>query len=327
MNTFGIDAKANFYTEVADIQQLKQVFQDEKWTGMSKLILGGGSNVLFTDDYQGLVVRMAIEGAQVIHEDEEAILVKVGAGHNWHQFVLYAIGMGFGGVENLSFIPGTVGAAPMQNIGAYGVEVESVFHALEALNIESGDMESFSREECNFGYRQSIFKNTHKGRYVITHVTFKLTKNHVLNTSYGAIQQTLEESGITAPTIKDVSEAVIKIRSSKLPNPDEIGNAGSFFKNPVIESQAFQLLKSSYEQIPNYPAEGQKYKVPAAWLIEQAGWKGKRRGDIGVHDKQALVLVNHGNGMGKDLVALSSDIQTSVKAKFGVLLEPEVNII
>ncbi len=325
LNTFGLSVLAKSYVEVFDIQQFKLLLNNSKDANV--MILGGGSNILLTKDYDGLVIKNTIKGIEILDVNDDDVTIKVGAGEVWHEFVLYCIENGFGGVENLSLIPGTVGAAPMQNIGAYGVEIKDVFHSLEALNLETLEVEIFDNNDCKFGYRQSIFKNTHKGKYAIVNVTFQLSKKPMLNTSYGAIQEVLSSNDISAPTIKDVSDAVISIRQSKLPNPDEIGNAGSFFKNPAISVDKFNLLKASFTNIPSYELPNEGVKVPAGWLIESCGWKGKRIGDIGVHDKQALVLVNHGNGHGIDLYRLAKDIQQSVKDKFGIELEMEVNVL
>jgi UDP-N-acetylmuramate dehydrogenase len=326
-NTFGIEAEAQYFTEVNNVEELLSVLKDEQFVSIPKMILGGGSNVLFTQDFEGLVIRNTITGINMISEDADAVLLKVGAGENWHEFVLYAIDQGLGGIENLSLIPGTVGAAPMQNIGAYGVEVKDVFVSLEAINKETLEIEIFNVEDCKFGYRQSVFKNVFKDKYIITSVSFRLTKKYTLNTSYGAIEETLSDEGVSNPTIRDVSNAVIKIRQSKLPDPKEIGNAGSFFKNPVIDSLDHEGLKAEFPDIPGYELPGDEVKVPAAWLIQNCGWRGKRLGAIGVHENQALVLVNYGGGKGADLKKLAQDIQQSVADKFGIELEMEVNVI
>lgn len=326
-NTFGIETKAQYFTEVNNVEELMSVLRDEQFASIPTMILGGGSNLLFTQDFQGLVIKNNITGINKVSEDEHAVLLKVGAGENWHEFVLYAIDQSLGGIENLSLIPGTVGAAPMQNIGAYGVEIKDVFESLEAVNKETLEIEIFDVEDCKFGYRQSVFKNVLKDKYIITSVSFRLTKQHTLNTSYGAIEETLSDEGVSDPTIREVSNAVIKIRQSKLPDPKEIGNAGSFFKNPVISSIAHEGLKAEFPDIPGYELPGDEVKVPAAWLIQNCGWKGKRLGDIGVHKNQALVLVNYGGGKGADLKQLAQDIQQSVADKFGIELEMEVNVI
>lgn len=326
-NTFGLDVVSKNFIEVSDSQELKFILHEISLKKEPLLILGGGSNILFTKNFDGIVLKNGILGLEVVKENDDFVEVKVGAGEQWHGFVLWCIKQGYGGVENLSLIPGTVGAAPMQNIGAYGVEIKDVFVSLEALNLETLEFEIFNNSDCQFGYRQSVFKNIKKDKYIITDVTFKLSKNPVLNTSYGAIKDVLDEHGVTNPSIKTVSDAVIEIRSSKLPDPSKIGNAGSFFKNPVITQSVFEKLKNNYHDIPSYLLQDGLVKLPAAWLIEHCGWKGKRRGEIGVHDKQALVLVNHGNGHGSDIYQLAIDIQASVKNKFGIELEMEVNVV
>jgi len=326
-NTFGITVNANYFIEINNTAELISVLKDEQYRSLPKLILGGGSNVLFTSDYPGLVIKNSILGIEIIADDDDSIMLKVGGGEIWHQLVVYAVGKGYGGIENLSLIPGTVGAAPMQNIGAYGVEVKDVFVSLEALNKESLKIEKFRLEDCKFGYRQSVFKNDLKDKYVITSVTIKLSKHPTLNTSYGAIEATLNSEGVLEPTIKEVSDAVIKIRKSKLPDPAEIGNAGSFFKNPTISEIDYEGLKAEFADIPGYEQPNHEVKVPAGWLIENCGWKGKTYGEIGVHKNQALVLVNYGNGNGFDLKNLAMEIQQSVSKKFGIELEMEVNVI
>lgn len=327
-NTFGIDAKADFFTTVKSTAEIQALIRSDFFRREKVLILGGGSNILLTDNFPGIVVKIDVKGKEVIKEDEEYVWLKVGAGENWHQVVLYCIENNFGGIENLSLIPGTTGAAPMQNIGAYGVEVKDVFTYLEAVNVQNGYVEIFDHKASKFGYRESIFKNIAKNNYVITQVVFRLTKkNHKLNIEYGAINSVLEEKGINNPTIKDVSDAVIKIRQSKLPDPAKTGNAGSFFKNPVVHKEVYDHLKTLYPKIPHYPVDINEVKIPAAWLIEQCGWKGERRDNIGVHELHTLVLVNLGGGKGKNLVQLSQDIQESVKQKFGIELQPEVNLV
>ncbi|MEQ6119744.1 UDP-N-acetylmuramate dehydrogenase [Reichenbachiella sp. MALMAid0571] len=326
-NTFGIAVNASYFIEIHNVGELISILKDEQHKALPKLILGGGSNVLFTSDYQGLVIKNSIHGIERITEDNDSVVLKAGAGEVWHQLVLYAVDNGYGGIENLSLIPGTVGAAPMQNIGAYGVEIKDVFESLEALNKETFEIETFGLEDCQFGYRQSVFKLGLKGKYVITSVSLKLSKKPVLNTSYGAIEETLTSAGIATPTIKDVSQAVIKIRQSKLPDPVEIGNAGSFFKNPTIGAIDYEGLKAEFPEIPGYELPNNEVKVPAAWLIQSCGWKGKTTGEIGVHKNQALVLVNYGNGKGLDLKNLAVEIQQSVAEKFGIELEMEVNVI
>lgn len=325
-NTFGIEAIAPFFCKIKSVEELQAIFRNEKWKKMPLLILGGGSNVLFTKDPEGLVVLNDIGGIEVMEENDENVLLKVGAGLNWHELVLYTISQGWGGLENLSLIPGTTGAAPMQNIGAYGVEIKDTFRELEAVNRADGSLRRFTHPECQFGYRSSVFKTTEKDKYVIATVTFDLKKQPQFNTTYGAIQETLQLQGITEPSLKAVSNAVIHIRQSKLPDPKVIGNAGSFFKNPVISEGQFADLQQAYPSIPSYP-QTDGIKIPAGWLIEQAGWKGYKRGKVGVHNKQALVLVNHGGAKGADLQKLAEDIQASIKEKFGIELETEVNFV
>ncbi|SNT26855.1 UDP-N-acetylmuramate dehydrogenase [Ekhidna lutea] len=326
-NTFGLDENAGFLAIVDSIEDLDEIFQTGRFRAQKKMILGGGSNVLFTRGFTGLIAKNEIRGIQVLNETEEDVLVSVGGGENWHQFVLWCVEKGYGGVENLSLIPGTVGAAPMQNIGAYGVELKEVFHSLEAYEIKTGKTISFFKEDCKFGYRFSIFKGELRDEFVITKVFFKLFKKPKFNISYGAIKETLEEMGVQELTLKNVSQAVINIRQSKLPDPMDIGNAGSFFKNPIIEKLHFEALEAQFPDIKSYPINAESIKIPAGWLIEKAGWKGFKNGEVGVHDRQALVLVNHGSGRGKDLYKLSKDIQKSIHNQFGIELEREVNVI
>jgi UDP-N-acetylmuramate dehydrogenase len=326
-NTFGIDATAKFFVEVSSIEQLQATLQNPEYQGIERLILGGGSNLLLTKDFDGIVIKIAIKGIEKFKEDDENIWLKVGAGEVWHDLVMYCVSHNYAGVENLSLIPGTVGAAPMQNIGAYGIEIKEVFESLEAIEIKTGKSRIFTKDECQFGYRESIFKHAVKGEYVIVNVSFKLSKTPVYHVEYGAIKDTLAVMGINQLSIKAISDAVISIRQSKLPDPAEIGNAGSFFKNPEIPKAQFDLLKEQFPTIPSYPVNEITVKVPAGWLIEQAGWKGQRFGNIGVHAKQALVLVNFGGGKGNDIKELSQKIQDSIKEKFGIQLSAEVNFI
>ena len=323
-NTFGIDVKARQFVDIISIDELKEIIKKEN----EFFLLGGGSNLLLTDDIQKTVIHINTKGIEVIRETNDHVYVKVHAGENWHHFVLWCIEHNYGGVENLSLIPGNVGTAPIQNIGAYGVELKDVMHSLEALEIESVVAKIFSNKECEFGYRNSVFKNKLKGKYVITSVTFELTKNtHKLNSSYGAIRTELDKNKIKNPTIKDISDAVITIRQSKLPDPEEIGNSGSFFKNPVISIRDFKRLQKEYPKIPHYVISNKEIKVPAGWLVEQCGFKGKRFGDAGVHKNQALVLVNYGKATGKEILELSKKIQSSVLEKFRIKLDAEVNIL
>lgn len=326
-NTFGIHENAGFIATVDSVEDLDEIYQTRRFSRHRKMVLGGGSNVLFTHGFTGVIAKNEIKGISVQKESEEDVLVSVGSGESWHQFVLWCVERGYGGVENLSLIPGTVGAAPMQNIGAYGVELKEVFHSLEAYEIQSGKMATFFKEDCHFDYRYSVFKGELKNQFIITKVFFLLTKKPKFNTSYGDIEKTLTEMGIEELSLKAVSQAVINIRQSKLPDPIDIGNAGSFFKNPIVEKLHFEALETEFPNVKGFPMGKELVKVPAAWLIEQAGWKGYRFGDIGVHDKQALVLVNHGNGRGKDIYKLSKEIIGSVEGKFGISLEREVNVI
>ncbi|MTI40860.1 UDP-N-acetylmuramate dehydrogenase [Fulvivirga lutimaris] len=327
-NTFGLESHAALFMEVHSIAEMQSIITSETFKNNEVMILGGGSNILLTRDFNGLVIRNQIAGIEIISEDEDHVFVKVGGGEVWHEFVLHAIDHNWGGIENLSLIPGTVGAAPMQNIGAYGIEIKEVFESLTAVDLKTGETRLFNKQECQFGYRESIFKLEVKGQYFIADVTFKLTKsNHKINTSYGAIKDVLNERGISNPTIKDVSDAVISIRQSKLPDPKEIGNSGSFFKNPTIDKIDYEGLKIEFPDIPGYVVSDNEVKVPAGWLIEQCGWKGLKRGEIGVHKNQALVLVNYGGGKGNDIADLSKEIQQSVIDKFGIELTPEVNFI
>jgi UDP-N-acetylmuramate dehydrogenase len=326
-NTFGIDATASHFAVFQSIEELEALITYAEEKSMPILILGGGSNMLLTQDYKGLVLRNELKGIAVVREDHDTVYVRSAAGENWHEFVLYCIKNNFTGVENLSLIPGSVGASPMQNIGAYGVEIKDVFKELEAYHLLDKKLIKFSKEDCEFGYRESVFKRKYKGEFVITSVTFKLSKTPVYNTTYGAIQQELDAMGVKELSIAAISQAVINIRQSKLPDPKEIGNAGSFFKNPTIPTQQFEKLKKEFPAIVGYPVGDNEVKVAAGWLIEQCGWKGYREGDVGCHAKQALVLVNYGNAKGKEVLNLSTLIMKSVEETFGIKLEREVNII
>ncbi len=323
LNTFGIEAVADLLVVVRSLKVLHEIVQLGPYPIQ---VFGGGSNILLTKDLPGLTIKNEIGGIQIFLENEEEVLVKVGGGVGWHDFVLWAVGQGLGGIENLSLIPGTVGAAPIQNIGAYGVELKDVFHSLEAFDLTSGEFHTFHKADCRFGYRDSVFKQEFKGRFVIVNVFFHLQKIPKLNTAYGDIKRTLQDMGIEHPTIQDVSNAVIQIRQSKLPDPAVIGNAGSFFKNPELEATDYQRFKERFPEAPHYPMPDGRVKIPAGWLIEQAGWKGQRFGDAGCHAKQALVLVNYGHAKGEEILALAKQIQASVQEKFGVLISPEVNI-
>ena len=332
-NTFGIDVLAKYFASFNSTDTLGQLLQYDDARAATQqnqtpiLVLGGGSNMLFTKNFEGIVLKNEIKGIEIVKEDDDYVYVKAGAGENWHQFVLYCINNNLAGTENLSLIPGNVGASPMQNIGAYGVEIKDVFHSLEAFHLKEKVIEIFNLNDCAFGYRESVFKKKYKNQFVITSVTYRLNKKPVFNTSYGAIEQELEKMGVKDISIKAVSDAVITIRSSKLPNPAEIGNAGSFFKNPEIEKSVFDILHSMFPGIVGYALPNGNIKLAAGWLIEQCGWKGYRIGDAGCHAKQALVLVNYGNAKGEEIFALSEAIIASVKEKFGVVLEREVNVI
>ena len=325
-NTFGIEAKAKQFVAVHSVADLKTVLEENPTT--KKFILGGGSNMLLTQDIDALVIHVDLKGKEIIKEDEHFVWVESQAGENWHEFVLWTINQNFGGLENMSLIPGNVGTTPVQNIGAYGTEVKDTFVSCDAMNITTHDMKTFTKEECHFGYRESIFKHEAKDQYVITSVIFKLTKtNHKINTSYGDITKELENKNITNPTLKDVSNAVIAIRQSKLPDPKELGNSGSFFKNPIISRTLFNEVKAKFPEIKHYDVSETEVKVPAGWLIEQAGFKGKRFGDAGIHKNQALVLVNYGNATGQEILNVSKDIQKTIFEKYGIAIEAEVNVI
>lgn len=327
-NTFGIEAEARQFVEISSIDQYVSLRKSGEYAHLPHLFLGGGSNVLLTKAQEALVVKISIPGITVIKEDADFVWLKGGAGVVWDEFVQYAVNQGWSGLENLSLIPGTVGAAPMQNIGAYGAEIKDTFESLEALNLQTLELEIFNAKACAFGYRESFFKRAGKGQYLISSVTFKLSKKPSVKTSYGAIQEVLAAKGITQPSIREVADAVIEIRQSKLPDPKEIGNSGSFFKNPTVSASEASRLMAEFPGIPNYPVEGSSdVKFPAGWFIEKAGWKGFRRGDAGVHAKQALVLVNYGEATGGEILALSEEIKKSIKDTFGVSLETEVNIL
>jgi UDP-N-acetylmuramate dehydrogenase len=326
-NTFGIDVRAKYFASFRSVEELAELLNYKPLITKSKLILGGGSNILFTKNYDGLVLKNEVKAIEIIKEDEHCVYIRVGAGENWHQFVLHCLQYNLGGVENLSLIPGNVGASPMQNIGAYGVEIKDVFYDLEALHLKDKKAHTFTLNDCEFGYRESVFKKKYKNQFVITSVTFRLHKQPVFNTTYGAINQELENMGVKKLSIQAISQAVINIRSSKLPDWKIIGNAGSFFKNPIIEEHKFHELKRMFPNMVAFPSGERFTKLAAGWLIEQCGWKGYRDGDAGCYTKQALVLVNYGNAKGDEVYKLSEKIIQSVKKKFGVELEREVNVI
>ncbi|TVQ91541.1 MAG: UDP-N-acetylmuramate dehydrogenase [Bacteroidetes bacterium] len=328
LNTFGINVKSELFYELIDINDLPALLKKVKSENLRYFILGGGSNVLFIDDFNGLVIRIALKGIELIDKNDKYVHVKAMAGENWEDFVSFCVHNDWGGIENLTLIPGNVGTSPMQNIGAYGVEIKDTFIDLQALELETGKIRTFTKEDCQFGYRDSFFKNKGNGKYLIMSVTLRLTrKEHVINTTYGSVSEEIEKQGIKQPGLSDVMETIRRIRRIKLPDPAEIGNAGSFFKNPVLDAGHFQKLKNDYPKIPGFPAESGRIKTAAGWLIEKDGWKGHREGDAGVHDKQALVLVNHGNASGRAILSLAQKIKKSVENRFGVSLEMEVNII
>ncbi len=322
-NTFGVDVKSKYFAEVRSLEELIETLKFSNSIKLPLLFLGGGSNILLTKDFEGLAIQLNLKGITEEIIDDNQILVTAKAGENWHQFVMFCLDKNYGGLENLSLIPGNVGTSPMQNIGAYGTEIKDIFESCKVLNLETLQIETFNLEQCKFGYRDSIFKQEGKGKYVILEVTFRLTrKNHKIDVEYGAIQSELEKMGINNPTIQDVSKAVISIRQSKLPDPKVIGNAGSFFKNPTIPISQFEALKQKFENIPGYP-NGDFVKVPAGWLIEQAGWKGKQLGAVGMFHKQALVLVNYADATLADVQHTYRAVQQDVLNRFGILLEPE----
>ncbi len=325
-NTFGMGVKAKLFSLFDSVDSLKSLLENHP--NEEILILGGGSNILFTKDFDGIVLKNEIKGFRIIDETNDEVIVESGAGENWHHFVLKCIDNNFCGLENLSLIPGSVGASPMQNIGAYGVEIKDVFEKLNAYHIPTGEVHEFNHSQCEFGYRESVFKRKFKGQYVILNVAFRLLKKPKINSTYGAIESELKKLNIHHPSIKDISNAVIAIRTSKLPDPKTIGNAGSFFKNPVVSRTILNDIKKIYEDVPFYQTENEDFvKLPAGWLIEKAGWKGKTYTNYGVHKMQALVLVNYGNAMGNEILELSTQIIDDIHDKFGVTLEREVNIL
>jgi UDP-N-acetylmuramate dehydrogenase len=326
-HTFGMDVKASRFAAFKTTEELQGILAEEAASSERILVLGGGSNILFCSDFEGLVLKNEIEGIEVVMETDEHYFVKAGAGVNWHQFVLYCVHHGYAGVENLALIPGSVGASPIQNIGAYGVELKDVFYELEAMRIADGEMVVMKKADCLFGYRDSIFKRSYQNKFVITSVTFLLHKKPVLNTTYGAINEELREMGVSNPLLNDIAQAVMNIRNSKLPDPTKIGNAGSFFKNPEITQTHYHQLKLQYPNLSGYPTSANKMKIAAGWLIEQCGWKGFRKGDAGCYQKQALVLVNYGKASGGEILQLSHEIVSSVFEKFGIMLEREVNVM
>jgi len=325
-NTFGIDLPAREFLEIESIDTLQKVLQLENRPKL--FVLSGGSNLLLTAPIDALVLYMNIQGKEILEDDGQTAIVQAMAGENWHELVMWSLSLGLGGLENLALIPGKCGTTPIQNIGAYGVELKDVFYACEAVEISTGRLRRFTAEDCNFGYRDSFFKRKGKGAYIITSIALRLSKkNHKLSTSYGAIQSELSQKGITEPTPLEVAQAVIAIRQSKLPDPKVLGNSGSFFKNPVIATATYTELKKRFPELPGYPQNDEMTKVPAGWLIEKCGFKGYRKGDAGVHEKQALVLVNYGKANGTELLDLARSIQDKVRNTYGIDLIPEVNIM
>lgn len=325
-NTFGISANARFFVEIDSLDQLREALQLTEYP--EKFILSGGSNMLITRDLDKLVLHLDLKGIEIVEENNNEVTLKAMAGENWHNLVLWTLARNYGGLENMSLIPGNIGTAPIQNIGAYGVELKDSFVSCEAMSVRDQTLRTFNKEDCRFGYRDSFFKNEGKGRYIITSVNLKLTKrDHRLHTDYGAIPAELEKQGIEDPTIHDISNAVIAIRQSKLPDPKVLGNSGSFFKNPILSAPEFHIFTREHPVAPYYKISEDAYKIPAGWLIEQCGFKGKRFGDAGIHKDQALVLVNHGNAKGTEIIELAGKIMESVRQEFGIRIEPEVNII
>ena len=327
LNTFGLDVKAKYFVSINTVNELIELTKTKVFKDLQLLILGGGSNILFTKDFDGLVILNSIKGKEIIDQTQESIFLKIGAGENWHELVMYTVDKGWGGIENLSLIPGNTGTAPMQNIGAYGVEIKETFVELEALEISSGKIVKFNNSDCEFGYRESVLKNKMKNQYIILNITLELKKNPVLNINYGDVKAILESQNINNPSIKDVSDAIISIRQSKLPDPKIIGNSGSFFKNPIVSLNQLELIKKKYPNVVNYKINENEFKIAAGWMIERAGWKGKKFNNYGVHEKQALVLVNYGLANGMEIFNLSEEIILDIKDKFGIKLEREVNII
>lgn len=327
-NTFGFSAKARYFVIIRSEDDLLNLMQSPLFQGKKHFILGGGSNILFSSDYDGLIIKVELKGIEVMKETKTHVSIKIASGENWHDTVLYCVNKNWGGIENLSLIPGTVGAAPVQNIGAYGVELSNVLEEVSGIEISTSKKFTFNNAQCMFGYRESIFKEQKEKKFFVSSVTLTLTKeNHTLRTDYGAIKQVLDERKITSPTIQDISSVVIAIRKSKLPDPGITGNAGSFFKNPTISKEKFEKIKRENPAVVSYPVNNQIIKASAGWLIEQCGWKGKRIGNVGVHPQSALVLVSYENGKGEEILALAKQIQQDVRMKFDIVLIPEVNVL
>lgn len=335
-NTFGVLVYAKYFAKVTSVAEFLELQKTAEFQNNKKMILGGGSNVLFTKDFDGLVILNSLKGVDYkflplgkgeVLKAEGVVVLQVASGENWHNFVIYTVEQGLCGIENLALIPGSVGAAPVQNIGAYGVEAKDTIISVEAIDMETGEVKTFSNTECQFGYRESFFKKEGKGKFFITSVTFQLSSEKELNTSYGAIRDILAEKNISEPTVRDIADVVITIRQSKLPDPKIIGNAGSFFKNPVVSMEQFENIQQQFPEVKRYPLDSGQVKIPAGWLIETAGWKGQRVGNVGVHDKQALVLVNHGGATGQEVYDLACAIQNDITEKFGIELEMEVTVV
>ena len=325
-NTFGVDVKARYFIELESLSDYDTIIKDKELSGMAKYILGSGSNVLFIKDYHGVIIKNCIKGIDILEEDEDSVIIKFGGGENWDETVKHCVKNGYAGLENLSLIPGTVGAAPVQNIGAYGAEIKDVFVSLNGIFIEKGIRKSFTKDECNFGYRSSIFKNTFMNKFFVSDVTMKLSKKGEVNLSYKALKDYCDGRGVTKPTIANIRKFVVAIRQSKLPDPEVVGNAGSFFKNPFVDEDKYESLAAQYKSLIVYKSD-EGYKIPAGWLIEQCGLKGYRESNVGIYPKQALVIVNYGDAGGDEIISFSKMVQTEVMNKFGILLEPEVNII
>ena len=325
-HTFGMDVKTSVFIEYTSVDELKQTLQQENLSEKKWLHIGGGSNLLFTGDYEGVILHSAIKGTEIVHEDDESVHVRVGAGEVWDDFVAYAVNQGWYGAENLSLIPGEVGASAVQNIGAYGMEAKDLIVKVEALEVTTGNVSVFTNTECRYAYRESIFKKEWKGRYIITYVTYRLSKSPQFHLEYGNVKGELEKQGCEL-TLKNVRDVIIRIREAKLPDPKVQGNAGSFFMNPVIPRMQYESLLAKYPEMPHYKVDEEWVKVPAAWMIDRCGWKGKRMGNAGVHDKQALVLVNCGGATGQEIITLSQHIQQTVYESFRIAIVPEVNFI
>ena len=325
-NTFGMEVNASVFMEYESVEELKEWLAHTPLAGETWLHIGGGSNLLFTQDYPGIILHSAIKGFEVVSENEDEVLVRAGAGEVWDDFVAYTVEKGWYGAENLSLIPGEVGASAVQNIGAYGVEAKDLIVKVETLEVETGKERVFGNEECGYAYRESVFKHELKGKYIVTSVTYRLSKHPSYRLDYGNVRSELEKRGCEL-TLENVRRTIIDIRESKLPDPKVQGNAGSFFMNPIVPRPLFEELLGKYPSMPSYEVDAERVKIPAAWMIDQCGWKGKRLGNAGVHDKQALVLVNCGGATGQEIIALSEEIQRSVFDKFGVRISPEVNFI